>query len=250
MENKRQFISWRRVSTWKQKKTGLGLEAQASIIDYFVEKEGGEVIADYCEVYTGTDLAGCLELNKAVAHCKQTGASLVIAKADRFRNDIEALQIYKELKGHIFFCDLGANADDLIIKLSFILAAREAELISVRTTAALKAKKDRGEAMGGDKGVWGKNTPGSDRDAQLAIAREKMVQSKRETARNKPENRAFHFFIQDWQQIHGALGWQADWQAVSRELNVRGLKTATGLDFNPTRARSMYQNIVKLYQEV
>ena len=234
MENKRQFISWRRVSTSKQGRSGLGLEAQADIINYFVEKEGGEVIADYCEVYTGTDLAGCLELNKAVAHCKRTGASLVIAKADRFRNDIEALQIYKELKGHIFFCDLGANADDLIIKLSFILAAREAELISVRTTAALKAKRARGESMGGEKGVWGKNSPGADRAKQLAKAREKMALSRRDAARSKPENRAFHFFIKDWQQIHGKLGWQADWQGQgaqcpwSQDGHRIGLQRDTG----------------------
>ena len=248
--DKKKFISWRRVSTWKQGRSGLGLEAQASIIEYFVEKEQGEIIADYCEVYTGTDLAGCAELHKAVEHCKASGASLVIAKADRFRNDIEALQIYKDLKGHIFFCDLGVNADDLIIKLSFILAAREAELISVRTKSALEAKRARGEAVGGAKTQWGKNTPGADRNAVLIRARKKMVESKREAARSKPANSAFWYFIQDWQKIHGELGWQADWKSVSDELNLRGHKTATGLDFTPLRARSMFMNVSKLYSEV
>ena len=63
---KKKFISWRRVSTKKQGRSGLGLAAQADIIDYFVKVEGGELIADYEEVYTGKDLEGCKELRRAM----------------------------------------------------------------------------------------------------------------------------------------------------------------------------------------
>ena len=63
MEAKK-FVSWQRVSTQKQGKSGLGLEAQQSIISYFVAEANGELIADYYETYTGKNLRGCTELQK------------------------------------------------------------------------------------------------------------------------------------------------------------------------------------------
>ena len=58
------FISYRRVSTEKQGASGLGLEAQTEIINYFVEREGGMIIADYKEVHSGKDLNECKELQR------------------------------------------------------------------------------------------------------------------------------------------------------------------------------------------
>ena len=65
MEAKK-FVSWRRVSTQKQGRSGLGLEAQETIINYFVNEAQGELIADFHEVYTGKNLHGCVELQKAM----------------------------------------------------------------------------------------------------------------------------------------------------------------------------------------
>ena len=90
----------------KQNSSGLGLLAQTEIIEHFVKAEKGELIADYHEVYTGKELSGCTELRKAMEQCKNEGATLIIAKTDRFRNTIEALQIYDEMEGNIYFCDL------------------------------------------------------------------------------------------------------------------------------------------------
>lgn len=147
----KKYISWRRVSTQKQGRSGLGLEAQQEIIRYFVEREQGEIIADYTEVYTGKDLQGCKELRKAMAHAKDVGAVLVIAKSDRFRNTQEALQIYEEMgEGNIMFCDL-PHTDKFTLTLFFALAEREALIVSIRTKQALAAKKARGE-------TWVRNT--------------------------------------------------------------------------------------------
>lgn len=147
----KKYISWRRVSTLKQGRSGLGLEAQQEIIRYFVEREQGEIIADYTEVYTGKDLQGCKELRKAMAHAKEVGAVLVVAKSDRFRNTQEALQIYEEMgEGNIMFCDL-PHTDKFTLTLFFALAEREALIVSIRTKQALAAKKARGE-------TWVRNT--------------------------------------------------------------------------------------------
>ena len=128
----KRFISWRRVSTAKQRGSHLGLEAQKSIIDFFIEREKGELIADYEECHSGTDLAGCIELKKAKAHCKRTGATLIIAKTDRCRDTIEALQLYEEMNGKIYFCDL-PHTDKFTLTLFFSLAEREAMIVSLRT---------------------------------------------------------------------------------------------------------------------
>lgn len=145
---KRQFISWRRVSTKKQGVSKLGLGAQKTIIDYYVSIEGGELVADYCEVYTGTELSGCSQLRKAIAHCKQISATLIIAKTDRFRNTIEALEIFDEMDGNIYFCDLPSN-EKFMLTLFFALAEREAKLISIRTKSALDEIKDNIAQNGG-----------------------------------------------------------------------------------------------------
>jgi DNA invertase Pin-like site-specific DNA recombinase len=149
----RQYISYRRVSTKKQQKSGLGLEAQAAIIGYFVEREGGEIVRDYCEAYTGKELSGCKELQRAIAHAKDIGAVLIIAKTDRFRNTSEALAIYEQMgDGNITFCDL-PHTDKFTLTLMFAIAEREALMISLRTKQALAAKKARGE-------TWDRGTAG------------------------------------------------------------------------------------------
>ena len=145
---KKKYISWRRVSTFKQGRSGLGLEAQKEIIRYFIERDGGEWVADYEECYTGKELSECTELRKAIEHAKRIDGILVIAKTDRFRNTIEALQIYDEMgDGHIMFCDL-PTTEKFTLTLFFALAEREALLVSIRTKQALKALKDRGVKLG------------------------------------------------------------------------------------------------------
>ena len=81
----KKFVSWRRVSTKEQGRSGLGLEAQKDIIEYFVKSEGGKLINDFAEVYTGKHLDKCVELKRAIEFSKENNAILIIAKTDRFR---------------------------------------------------------------------------------------------------------------------------------------------------------------------
>lgn len=236
----KKFVSWRRVSTKRQGKSGLGLEAQKNIIDYFVKAEKGELIADYAEVYTGTELSGCTELRKAIERCKKEGATLIIAKTDRLRNTLEALQILEEVgEENIFFCDL-PHTDKFTLTLFFSIAEREALLISLRTKSALDAKRARGEKMGGACRV-------TDCEPILREARTKSAQSRRETARNNPSNKAFREFMEDWQEIHGRITDATDWQAIADKLNARGKTTSSGLPFDKNRARAMYASMLKIY---
>ena len=241
------FISWRRVSTQRQGRTQLGLTAQMDIINYFVKVENGELIDDFCEVYTGKDLAGCTELRKAIQKCKETGAILIIAKSDRFRNTMESLQILNEVgEKNIVFCDL-PHTDKFTLTLFFALAEREALITSIRTKAALKAKKERDGQTGGTSDLWGSKNGSKNRKDVNERAAEISAKNRKEKAQNNPHNVAFWEFIQDYAAIHGAITANTDFQPIADELNRRCKKTSTGLDFDKKRARAMYVSLKNIY---
>lgn len=232
----KKFISWRRVSTKKQGASGLGLEAQKELIRYFVDKEQGILLDDYEEVYTGTDLANCSALKAAIKACKEQDAILIIAKTDRLRNTVEALQIYEELgDGKIFFCDL-PHTDKFTLTLFFALAEREALITSIRTKQALAAKKSRNEK-------WNKN-----RNTNAAVVQSALIRA--ENARKNENNIKVWRYLQVWQksncQIDAKMA-KSKWCELSEILNELGYSTATGLSFNTNRLRAMYNKLCKLY---
>lgn len=245
----KKFVSWRRVSTQGQAKTGLGWAAQESIISYFVESEKGELIADFKEAYTGKDLAGCKELQKAIAYCKENEATLIIAKTDRFRSTIEALQIFDEMGGNIFFCDL-PHTDKFTLTLFFALAEREALLVKLRTTAALREiqeKLARGEQHISKRGnvVRKLGAPKGYKVSQNAI--EASTTANRNKAKANPHNVAFNRELKLWEAKNGILKSSADIQAFADELNSHEFKTATGMPFDAPRCRTMIWRVRRLY---
>ena len=210
----RKFVSWRRVSTQKQGRSGLGLEAQESIINYFVGEANGELIADYHEVYTGKNLHGCVELQKAMECARKNGATLVVAKTDRFRNLEQALEVYRLMDGSIYFCDIPMAEDaatyKFMLSLSWSLAEREAAITSLRTKQALQAKRDRGEAIGNPNATIS------------ATMRANSIASRRKDAKLNENNRKAH-------KLASLLVAQGKTiTEVSRELNENGYKTPNG----------------------
>ena len=227
----KKFVSWRRVSTKRQGSSGLGLEAQKEIIRYFIEREGGELVADFKECYTGTDLNGCTELKKAIALAKENEAVLIIAKTDRFRNTIEALQVYDDMgDGNIMFCDL-PHTDKFTLTLFFALAEREALIVSIRTKQALAAKKARGEALGGATDAW--------RDAYDAKSDEQKHQEGVSKGRTKNtrhlESRDVQAFLKVLRNVfpEACIGdvTEWNWDAVNTKEENRGRILAMMRDY-------------------
>lgn len=206
------FVSYRRVSTEKQGASGLGLEAQKSIIEYFVGREGGEVIADYLEVHSGKDLNSCTELQKAIKRAKKEDAILVIAKTDRFRNVQQALQVLDEVgEGSIMFCDL-PHTDRFTLTLFFALAERERLITSLRTKQALKAKKEKGYKLG---------RPDASFSAEQVA---KSVSTRKEKALTNDNNKRAWALIQS--QLDKPL------VELARMLNDNGFKTSAGEEWH------------------
>lgn len=233
----KKFVSWRRVSTKKQEKSGLGLEAQKDIISHFVNTEKGELIADFCEAYTGKDLNGCIELKKAIEFSKANDAILIIAKSDRFRNTIEALQIYDEMgEGKIYFCDL-PHTDKFTLTIFFALAEREAMLISIRTKAALAVQKRKIEQEGGfysKSGNWctslGGTTTGQAKGGKV------NGEKRRKEAMNDEKNNMIAAMLE-------GCNTPQDIDKVVERLNARGIRTHSGLEFTRNRLTALRTKI-------
>lgn len=239
----KKFISWRRVSTKKQGKSGLGLEAQEDIIQYWAQEEGGEIIADYVDVYTGKDLSGCKELTKAMKHCKETGATLIIAKTDRFRNDAEAITIYNEMRKNIYFCDCPSQ-DEFMIKLMFLLAAREARQISIRTKQALDAKKNRIEKNGSDISKSGRVcTHLGASTTDLRNANEASAKARRAQALFNVQNKKFMYFVETLTKAYGEPKTRMQTLVFVDALNKNNIKTASGMEFTVERYRATIQKM-------
>lgn len=143
---KTKYVSYIRASTKKQGESGLGLDAQKRIIDYFTKD--GEIVGEYREIYSGKDLTKCVFLREAVNKAKELGAKLILAKSDRFRDLSEALNIMKELgEGNLICCDI-PNADEFTYVLFFAIAERERKIISLRTSQSLESVNKNIEANG------------------------------------------------------------------------------------------------------
>lgn len=227
-------ISWRRVSTFKQGRSGLGMEAQKEIIEGNAEYEGFEIVADYEEVYTGTHLSYCKELRKAIDHCKKIGATLIIAKCDRFRNAVEALLIYEELHGNIYFCD-APTQDKMVLTFMFGMYEKEALNISIRTKAALAAKKKRDGSWTHE---YGKHT-GTTRADAWERAMEKINETNHRKAMDNENNIRFAKWLALYESKNGVIDRHTDLDPIVEEVNALGYTTSTGLPFNKASLRMM-----------
>lgn len=226
----RKFVSWRRVSTQKQGRSGLGLEAQQSIIRYFVDEANGVLIADFHETYTGKNLHGCVELQKAMECAKQNDAILVVAKSDRFRNLEQALEVYRLMDGSIYFCDVPMAEDratyKFMLSLSWSLAEREAAITSLRTKQALQAKRERGERVGNPNAIV------------TVDMRANSIASRRLDARMNDNNRKAYKLVCLLREQGRSFA------EIARELNESGYKTANGKQWQTVQV----QRLMALYQ--
>lgn len=240
----KQAISWRRVSTKEQGSSGLGLSAQKSIIEYFINRENYELVADYSETYTGTHLSGCTELRKAIEHCKRIGAVLIIAKSDRFRNTIEALQIYEEMgEGNIFFCDL-PHTDKFTLTLFFALSEREALITKLRTQAALDEIKKEIATTGQHVSKSGRVITKLGRQDDAAgtawdKALTKSIETRKRKAQDNENNIRFAKWLNVYESKHGAVDRHTDIEPLVYEVNALGYTTSTGMRFNKQSLRQM-----------
>jgi DNA invertase Pin-like site-specific DNA recombinase len=145
------FIAYLRVSTSKQGKSGLGMDAQRAAVKAFLNGDKWALIAEFVEVESGRH-DNRPELGKAIERCRLTGATLLVAKLDRLSRDAAFLMNLSKSGIEIRACDM-PEANTMMFGIMALVAQHEREMISKRTREALIAAKNRGVRLGGFRGV-------------------------------------------------------------------------------------------------
>lgn len=145
------YVTYMRVSTKEQGKSGLGLEAQERDIRIFLEtysETPWEIVGDFVEVQSGTE-DDRQELQEAIAMAKKTKAVLLVAKLDRLSRKVSFIATLMDDKKLNFKVAAMPQADKFQLHIYAALAEQERDFISQRTKAALREAKARGVKLGG-----------------------------------------------------------------------------------------------------
>jgi len=140
------FVSYFRVSTDKQGRSGLGLEAQASAVAAYVDQRRGRVVESFTEVESGkrNDRP---QLQKAIKYAKLQGATLLVAKLDRLSRSSTFINLLMDSQSRFVCADM-PEANELTVRIMAAMAEHERKMISERTRAALAEAKKRGVKLG------------------------------------------------------------------------------------------------------
>lgn len=146
------YVEYYRVSTDKQGRSGLGLEAQQEAVRRFLREDDRTIQPPFVEVESGrkTD-QDRPQLRSAMEVCRKTGATLLIAKLDRLARDVAFIATLMKSDVRFVACDM-PDADPFRLHIEAAIAEEEARKISQRTKAALAAAKARGTKLGGFRG--------------------------------------------------------------------------------------------------
>jgi DNA invertase Pin-like site-specific DNA recombinase len=145
-------IAYIRVSTARQGRSGLGLEAQLAALERFALAEGYNFIQTFEEVETGKGsdaLDRRPQLSAALKVAKQHKAPIIVAKLDRLSRDVHFISGLMTHKTPFIVAELGADCDPFMLHLYAAMAEKERRVISQRTKDALATKKAQGVRLGG-----------------------------------------------------------------------------------------------------
>ena len=164
------FISYLRVSTARQGKSGLGLEAQRKAVADYLNGGNWQLLAEMVEVESGKKSDRPV-LQEAIDLSRATGATLVVAKIDRLTRDAAFLLSLRDAGIDFVAADM-PDANRLTVGIMALVAEQEREAISRRTKDALAAAKARGVQLGAYRDGQFVGRVGTVEDAQKAsIAR-------------------------------------------------------------------------------
>jgi DNA invertase Pin-like site-specific DNA recombinase len=135
------FVAYYRVSTARQGRSGLGLEAQQAAVEGYLQGTSGRILAAFTEVESGkrNDRP---ELQAAILRAKVTGSRLIIAKMDRLSRNAAFLLALRDSGVRFVAADL-PTADETVVGIMAVIAQREREMIAQRTKEALAVARKR-----------------------------------------------------------------------------------------------------------
>lgn len=211
------IIAYIRVSTQRQGKSGLGLEAQREAIARFAAAEGFTVAAEYIEVETGKGhdaLERRPQLAAALTDAKTRKTAIVVAKLDRLSRNVSFISSLMEKRVPFIVAALGPDVDPFLLHLYAAFAEKERRDIAQRTKDALAAAKARGVVLG--------NPDLAKRNRQAALQRAELLRPLIEACIER-----------------GVI----TSPGIAADLNDRGVKTAAGADWHPMQVHRVRKRL-------
>ncbi len=148
------LVAYYRVSTGRQGRSGLGIKGQKATVEAYSREKKAEIIREFREVESGGKNDRPI-MAKAMAHCRMTGAALVVAKVDRLSRDVRFILELVDSDVQIIFCEFAGRFDmenrtmsRLFLTICGIFAEFERDKASERTRSALAAYKASGGKLG------------------------------------------------------------------------------------------------------
>lgn len=213
------FVTYFRVSTQKQGRSGLGLEAQQVAVDSYLKGRGQQIMR-FTDIESGRK-NDRPQLQAAIAYCKAHGAVLLIAKLDRLTRNVAFVFTLRDA-GVEFVCADMPQANTLTIGMMATIAQYERELIAERTRLALAEKKKQGAALGNPANL----TP-------EAIRQGRRVQQA--NARAHENNRKAGLLARSLRQGGHS------WAEITRIFNANGFLTRRGKTFSIKQVQRVVQ---------
>lgn len=140
------YVVYLRVSTGRQEISGLGIEAQREAVVRYAAQTAGVLVAEFVEVESGAK-SNRPQLAKALALCRKTKATILIARLDRLSRSLSFVALLLDANVEIKCCDM-PDANRLLLQMLAVFAEHERQMIRDRTRAALAAAKARGVVLG------------------------------------------------------------------------------------------------------
>lgn len=209
------YIAYYRVSTDKQGRSGLGLEAQKNAVEFYVAGRG-TILQEFTEIESGKR-SDRPQLAQALALCRQRKARLIIAKLDRLARNVHFISGLMESGVEFTACDM-PEANRLTLHIIAAVAEHEREMISKRVKEALAVAKSRGTKLGNPR-------PGPVPPRVREFASAKAAQHRGGV---RP-------LIEELRQQGLSLA------AIAQELNYRSIPTARGGQWYAMTVRNVMQ---------
>jgi DNA invertase Pin-like site-specific DNA recombinase len=141
----KQAVAYYRVSTQRQGKSGLGLNAQQTAVKSYCKANGYRLSNEIVEIKSTRKYQ--IQLFEALQLCKKSNATLVVARLDRLGRDVEQIARLIKSEVEIVVVD-NPHATRFTIHILAAVAEEQRQRISETTKDALGAAKRRGVELG------------------------------------------------------------------------------------------------------
>lgn len=212
------FVSYLRVSTKEQGRSGLGLDAQREAVAAFLTGQNAKLACEFIEVESGKR-SDRPKLAEALTMCRALGGRLVVAKIDRLARNVHFVSGLMESGVDFVAADM-PSVNRMTIHILAAVAEEEARAISRRTKDALAEARKRGKELGGKRRRKG--------TGEVVMTLTDETRQRSATARAEKAARRASDILPIVATIRAKIGPDASLGAIARALTDEGVRTPSG----------------------